>query len=268
MSTSQSFETLLQQMAQLAPRLHYLESVEQCMFTDPRKALLHGLNQEQIASVWPFFEHSVSQLAQDLFVIAELLGKRNGFFVEFGATNGLELSNSLVLEQQLGWEGILAEPARYWHEALHRNRNCGIETKCLWSESGHTLTFLESGQTGKKEYHAMLSTVKEFAECDINTEERMRNFEEYQVQTISLNQMLNDHGAPREIDYLSADTEGSEYVILSGLNFSKYRIKIITVEHAWRETTRQKLFELLTKNGYERKHTMISRFDDWYVLKD
>ena len=96
------------------------------MFTDPRKALLHGLNQEQIASVWPFFEHSVSQQAQDLFVIAELHGKRNGFFVEFGATNGLELSNSLVLEQQLGWKGILAEPARYWHEALHRNRNCGI----------------------------------------------------------------------------------------------------------------------------------------------
>ena len=110
MSTSQSFENLLEQMAQLAPRLHYLESVEHCMFTDPRKALLHGLNQEQIASVWPFFEHSVSQLAQDLFVIAELLGERNGFFVEFGATNGLELSNSLVLEQQLGWKGIQVAP--------------------------------------------------------------------------------------------------------------------------------------------------------------
>lgn len=88
------------------------------------------------------------------------------------------------------------------------------------------------------------------------------------MQTINLSQMLNDHGAPREIDYLSANTEGSEYVILSGLDYNRYRIKIITVEHSWRETSRPQLFELLTKNGYERKHTMISRFDDWHVLKD
>jgi FkbM family methyltransferase len=268
MNTSQSFESLCQQMAQLAPRLQYLEQVERCLFADPRKALLHGLDEAQLAAVIPYFEHSVSQLAQDLFVIAELLGKRNGFFVEFGATNGLELSNSLLLERQLGWQGILAEPARFWHEALLSNRTCSIETKCLWSESGQTLNFLESGQEGKKDYHAMLSTVKEFAEGDLNTPERMRNFEEYQVQTISLNQMLSDHRAPKEIDFLSADTEGSEYIILSGLDFSKYRIKVITVEHAWREPTRQQLFELLSENGYERKHTLISRFDDWYVLKE
>jgi hypothetical protein len=95
MSTSQSLENLCQQIAQLGPRLQYLEQVERCLFADPRKALLHGLDQDQIKAVLPFFEHSVSQLAQDLFVIAELLGKRDGFLVEFGATNGMELSNSL-----------------------------------------------------------------------------------------------------------------------------------------------------------------------------
>jgi len=104
--------------------------------------------------------------------------------------------------------------------------------------------------------------VREFYEGDLNTAARMLNFEEYQVQTISLNQMLSDHGAPEEIDYLSADTEGSEYIILAGLDFSKYRIKVIAVEHAWRDPTRQQVFKLLTQNGYERKHTLISRFDD------
>lgn len=49
--------------------------------------------------------------------------------------------------------------------------------------------------------------------------------------------------------------------------FSKYRIKIITIELAWREKPRQQLIELLTKNDCKRKHTMICRFDDWYVLK-
>jgi FkbM family methyltransferase len=268
MSTRPSFEELGQQIAALGPRIQYLEQLERCLFADPRKALLHGLTPAQMAAVLPFFDHSVSQLAQDLFVIGELLAKREGFFVEFGATNGLEFSNTLVLERQLGWNGILAEPAHFWHEALRNNRSCAIETKCLWSESNQTLTFLESGQEGKKDYHAMLSTVKEFAEGDLNTPERMRHVEEYEVQTISLNQMLQDHGAPAEIDYLSADTEGSEYNILSTLDFSQYRIKLITVEHAWRHPTRQQIFELLSAQGYVRKHTLLSRFDDWYVLPD
>lgn len=63
-------------------------------------------------------ELSKAQLRQDLFVLNHLDFKRNGFFVEFGATNGVNLSNSFLLERQFGWNGILAEPARIWHEQL------------------------------------------------------------------------------------------------------------------------------------------------------
>jgi hypothetical protein len=37
---------------------------------------------------------SKSQLKQDLFALLQTNFKLNGYFVEFGATNGLELSNS------------------------------------------------------------------------------------------------------------------------------------------------------------------------------
>jgi hypothetical protein len=58
-------------------------------------------------------EKSKSQLKQDLFVLAELDFKSNGFFVEFGATNGIDLSNTHLLENEFGWGGILAEPAKF-----------------------------------------------------------------------------------------------------------------------------------------------------------
>ena len=48
----------------------------------------------------------------------------------------------------------------------------------------------------------MLSILKEFAEYDINSEERIRNFEEYQVHNINPYKMLIDHCSPREINYL------------------------------------------------------------------
>ena len=43
-------------------------------------------------------EQSRSQLFQDLFVLNTLDEKRNGYFVEFGAADGVYLSNSFLLE--------------------------------------------------------------------------------------------------------------------------------------------------------------------------
>ena len=50
------------------------------------------------------------QINQDIFVLYTLNWKRNGFFVEFGATNGIDLSNTYLLEKDFGWKGILSEP--------------------------------------------------------------------------------------------------------------------------------------------------------------
>ena len=57
------------------------------------------------------FGESKSQLWQDLFVLSELDFKRKVFFVEFGATNSIDLSNTYLLETDFEWVGILVEPA-------------------------------------------------------------------------------------------------------------------------------------------------------------
>ena len=59
-----------------------------------------------------YWHKSRSQLRQDLFVLSQLDFKRNGYFVEFGATNGFNLSNTHLMEKEFGWTGILAEPAK------------------------------------------------------------------------------------------------------------------------------------------------------------
>ena len=64
---------------------------------------------------------SKSQLGQDIFALQQLNFKRNGFFVEFGATNGIDYSNTLVMEKLFEWNGILSEPAKIWHRNLRLN---------------------------------------------------------------------------------------------------------------------------------------------------
>ena len=46
-----------------------------------------------------------------------------------------------------------------------------------------------------------------------------------------MNSVFKQHLKNNLLDYLSVDTEGSEYEILKDLNFELYSPKIITVEH-------------------------------------
>ena len=64
------------------------------------------------------------------------------------------------------------------------------------------------------------------------------------METVSLTDLLDDHSAPLEIDYLSIDCEGSELEILKNHNFDKYSFKVITCEHNFTEK-RKKIYDLL-----------------------
>ncbi len=200
---------------------------------------------------------SRSQLCQELFVLNELDFKTKGYFVEFGAANGLIWSNTLLLEKKYDWSGILAEPAKTWHEELQKNRNVNIEKSCVWKESGIDLQFQETELP-------ILSTIENFISKDLYKNQR-RSGTNYSVPTISINDLLEKFEAPCVIDYMSLDTEGSEFDILSTLNFEKYKFRVITCEHNFTED-RERIRNLLSENGYVRKYENVSSFDDWYVL--
>lgn len=203
---------------------------------------------------------SKSQFLQDLFVLQQSDHKTGGYFVEFGACDGVAGSNTYNLEKNYGWTGILAEPCRKWWRSLQKNRNVNVDFRCVFNESNLVLDFTETEET-------MLSTLTKYKHSDGHRDNRQNGVQvQYPVVTVSLNDLLNFYNAPFEIDYMSIDTEGSEYDILSGFDFKKYKIKIITVEHNW-TSDRLKLFDLLSTNGYEQVNKNATQCDDWYVLK-
>lgn len=200
---------------------------------------------------------SGSQIFQDLFVVFALGHDHKGQFVEFGATDGVEHSNSYSLATRFGWTGLCAEPARGWHEAFRQNRpETRLDTRCVWSHDNQSLTFSEA-KIGA------LSTLADFKNQDGNRRKR-RDSTEYQVETVSLTTLLAEHDLPPDLDYLSVDTEGSEFEILSHLDFSRFRPKILTVEHNF-TPARNKVLNLLKSNGYRRVLSEVSMFDDWFI---
>jgi len=207
-----------------------------------------------------------SQLLQDAFaafIVGDLFDKT---FLEFGATNGVDLSNSYMLENNFRWTGILAEPSPQWHKELKNNRpNTRIITDCIWKCSGEKLDFFVSD-------FGELSTLVDYKLNDIssmpgNTEARIQDGKVVEVESISLNDVMKKNFNGKAPSYLSIDTEGSEYEILQSLDFEKYRPIVFTVEHNFTNSQSQ-IDKLLSQNGYIRVFKEITVFDAWYVRAD
>lgn len=206
-------------------------------------------------------QRSAAQLYQDLWVLFMTQCKRDGFFVEFGACDGRFLSNTWLLEREYGWRGILAEPDPHWHKALSSNRSCSISYKCVYEKSDLQVDF---ACATKPE----LSRLQNIIPNDVHERDGNRTKKEtISVITISLLDLLTQYGAPQEIDYLSIDTEGSELEILQSMDFSRYNVKLLTVEHAGETSRRNKITQLLASYGYVRWFPDYTRWDDWYVRR-
>lgn len=200
---------------------------------------------------------SKAQILQDLWVCFETGEQRGGYFVEFGATNGKTNSNTWLLEKKLGWRGILAEPNPVWHADLAANRDAVIEHRCVSSSSGQRVRFVTTDDVDPE-----LSGIREFADGDHFKDVRAAA-SEIEVETISLNDLLAAHGAPAQIDYLSVDTEGSEFEILSHFDFDTYKVRLLSVEQNTK--TEAKIEALLASRGFTRVFQEYSQWDGWYV---
>ena len=198
---------------------------------------------------------SYSQLGQDVDVIEFYKYKKNGYFVDIGAYDGVDLSNTYVLETNFSWKGICVEPMPSEFSKLVLNRSKSIcEQKVVYSTSDLSLPFdiannltMLSGLTDTMNCH------KSFVEANKTT---------IQVTSISLQDLLEKHNAPNFIEYLSLDAAGSEWSILSSFDFRNYAFGLIHVQHNFIEPARSSIRTLLQSNGYE--FIKENKWDDCY----
>ena len=197
-------------------------------------------------------QSSKSQLRQDLFCMIANDWKYNGYFVEFGAVDGVDGSNTFALETKFGWTGILSEPNSQFHQSLISNRNCQISTFAIGGQVQDHRNFVSLGNLG---------TFEEYRKADDH--DRSRGVETL-VKTTTLGELLDQFQAPRRIDYLSVDTEGSELEIFSAFDFSTYRFNFVSVEHNFSPSEKE-LRTRFEKNGYVQIARKFSEFDLYFV---
>lgn len=201
---------------------------------------------------------SKSQFGQDLHVVDFYKGKRNGYFVEVGAYDGVESSNTYILEKSFGWDGICIECNPKFYSKLVTSRSCKLFDCAVYNENDKVMEFFDSGG-----YAGLVET---------NNHSHILNDPIIKVKTKTLTTILEEANAPSFIEYLSLDTEGSEFEILNAHDFDKFKFGFICVEHNRIEKNRSKIRDLLLSKGYifkgENGDSRWGIIDDEYVLKE
>lgn len=201
-----------------------------------------------------------SQIGQDIKVLDFFNHKKHGYFIEAGANDGITLSNTYLLEKDYDWKGICIEPVQTQFKKLQKNRKSINLPYALYNTNDEIVTIMDNPEDG-----GMLSGIKDDIDGGEYHKKVLKN-KELTAKTKTLTTILDEVGAPPEIDYLSLDTEGSELKILEGIDFSKYVFNYINIEHNYSEPRRTQMRELLERNNY--KYVGQNQFDDIYIYKN
>lgn len=190
-----------------------------------------------------------AQNSQDIYVERLLCAKRNGYFVDIGAYDGIHLSNTYFFEKELGWDGLCVDANPITFTSLSANRQC----TCI-----HTAIDV---QPGKREIILDGDCSEIVTPNGIITNRPSKTTAERAiVNAMTINDLFSKYGVPDHFDYLSVDIDGMDIDVLETLDYDKWSFSILTFEHLafrfrdprFKEFIRKKqsLHQLLYEKGY------------------
>ena len=156
--------------------------------------------------------NSINNLDKKLL---KYLNFKDGFYIECGANDGVNQSNTWYFEKILNWTGILIEPNKKSFKNLKNNRS---------SLNIFKNVALVSEDFKNKNEEIYLS--------ENNLESKLTNDKNsinQKVVTETLNNILKEFNV-NKINLLSLDVEGYEEEVLRGLNLNIFDIDYILIE--------------------------------------
>ena len=184
---------------------------------------------------------------------------RSGFFVDIGASDGVTASNTYLLEKFYKWQGICVDPNPITLKSMCGARDTIVSDLCVYKESGKILPFKYLGDQSEFYGWNLRSGIDGLISKDMPVK-----MNDHNVFTITLTDLLELYKAPNKIDYISIDVEGSEIEVLTGLDFSKYDVKMFSTEYE-NEENRAKIDWIMSRNNYERVDFDQQCTEDRYI---
>lgn len=166
--------------------------------------------------------------------LERLLPRHGGWFVEAGAYDGIQQSNTYYFARLKGWRGVLIEPLPQLARRCQQRRKESIVISCVLGapeDSGRTVRLRHAGLMTMV-CGALADDATEHARADAGLKGQglppLEQFVEAPVRTLT--DVLAESGTPPDFDLLSLDVEGAEVAALRGLDLHRFLPRAICVE--------------------------------------
>lgn len=195
------------------------------------------------------------QHGEDKIIETFFKNKNNGVSIEVGAYDGISGSNTIYFEK-LGWRVLCIEPNPQEYEKCMKVRkecyNC-----CIGEQDREDIEF--------NIFHLGNNTS---AISSLVPDERLIKSHKHlitgtstcKVKVRSLTSLLEEINFPKEIDFVSIDTENTELDVLKGFDLTKYNVKLLVIENNFNESF---LEDYLVSFGYKKVHRL--GVNDFYL---
>lgn len=192
-------------------------------------------------------------------------GARGGFFVEVGANDPYERSQTWHLEQ-LDWTGVLIEPLPDLAVRLVKERKAMVFAVACSSpkDAGGTRPLFTAGPLSSLNRERMAPGAEPQAIIE--------------VPVRTLDDILIEASAPSPIDFLSIDVEGHELEVLHGFDFTRWKPRLLLIEdhvsglakHWYLQSSGYRLIRRAGNNGWYTPASApikVSLSDRWEIFR-
>ncbi len=179
--------------------------------------------------------------------------KRNGVFMEAGASDGTVHSICVWFEKSFGWTGINIEPHPLYFERLVKNRPNSVNVNCALSDREITVELTTPIKNGKVIYgHSTIST-------------RVKNKWKGEVwwnavQTRTYSSIIEEHKV-KKLDLFVLDVEGVEISVLNDFYNCDVLPYVLAVET--NKTPKEDILDLIGPLGYKLDYN--DKYDSYFV---
>lgn len=170
-----------------------------------------------------FAVKSYAQEGEDMILRRIFANQNQGFYVDVGAHHPKRFSNTYYF-YKIGWRGVNIDAMPDSMKLFNKIRPRDINIEKPVSDKKQVLKYYAFNEPALNGFSKELS-------------ERRDRYENYfvkftkDIETQTLESILDENiNEDQEIDFLSIDVEGLDFMVLKSNNFDKYKPKVILVE--------------------------------------
>jgi FkbM family methyltransferase len=204
------------------------------------KNKIHILQNIYLKNKFLIKKKSYSMDKEDVNILNYFGDKRDGFYIDVGCFHPISANNTYLLYLK-NWRGINIDISQFSIDLFNFLRPEDHNLKAAVSEKNEIVNIYF-----QKKLSLLSTTDKERAKKVFQGKIKSN-----EIQSYTLNQIIeNSKFQNREIDLLDIDVEGTDYKVLLGINFKKYKPKLICVEIHNKDIKDDIIYKFLINKGY------------------